>query len=145
MITDRCATADVNTYECHPHLMGVARAIATVRYTDGTKVRFSVPFTRTAAGETASTKYQQEYRKVLDAMASKRPLPYGERGWKVPCESGEALIGSEISESYSGVREEERLNLEAFKTALTEVCSDPQRIKIAPFYEAEGNEHIREI
>jgi hypothetical protein len=27
MITDRCATADVNTYECHPHLIGVARAV----------------------------------------------------------------------------------------------------------------------
>ena len=137
MASNGHATAEVNLYEHLPHFRGVVRVSTSLRYEDGTDVRFSVPFSKTQSGETASMKYAREFRKVLDALSSGRILPYGERGWEVVYESGDALIGSEVSASYSGAKDDQRLDIEAFKKALHEVCNDPKRIKVSELYVAE--------
>jgi hypothetical protein len=138
MTLEEHATADVNLYSGEGAFQRIVQSIATISYRDGTKVELAVPFVSTRQGQTPEAKYQGEYRKVLEALKSSKPLPYGERGWKIPYESGEALIGSETSEAYSaGVGDEERLDIEAFKRALEDVCGDVKRIKVSELYQPE--------
>jgi hypothetical protein len=119
------------------------RATVALKYCDGTVVPVSVPFSRTQHGDRAPEKYARELGKVLDALLEGSASPYGECGWKVPYESREALIGEEGCPSYT--EEGERVDLEALKKALKELRGNPERIKVAPFYEPEGLEHLREI
>lgn len=131
------ATARVDLYECRPFSEDVERAIATVRAKDGVEVQLSVPFTKTPIGQTAPGKYAARWNEVIAALSQRRAWPYGERGWEVPILCGDALIGNETGAAYSGIAEDERIDLGAFREALEEVCSDPSRIWVSGLYRAE--------
>ena len=79
----------------------------------------------------------EQYRAEKDPEKKYRAYPYGERGWEVAIDGGEALIGSETSASYSGIADHERIDLVAFQKDLEEVCSDVSRIWVHGLYRAE--------
>ena len=139
------ARADVNLYLNSAGFETVVQAIANITCTDGTEVRFAVPFSGTQEGDTPEKKYRREYSKLLAALKSGGSCEYGEKGWRVLYDGREALIGTEISEVYSaGASEEERLDLEAFTKALEQICSDPERIMVSEHYDREKPGHYQE-
>lgn len=136
MMINEHATARVHLYSCSDS-WEQQTAHMTVRDASGVTVELEVPFTATRIGETPSEKYAARLRDVIAAMSKKRVMPYGERGWEVAIYGGEVLIGSEMSASYSGIADHERIDLAAFQKVLEDVCSDPSRIWVHELYEAE--------